>query len=168
MTLLPDFITSPDNISHYVVPFILGVLAHVCCFRFGEWDLRTTQLLVALIAVQGLLGLFVWKSDVQGATTLYQSWKLAVQISFIFLAGTYSSMLNYRAFFHRLNRFPGPFASRLSNFNITRLSVKKFQLFQEVRQLHMKYGDIVRVGMCSVMIPGFGFEPTDIDVPRAL
>jgi hypothetical protein len=33
----------------------------------------------------------------------------------VFLASLYGSILVYRAFFHRLNHFPGPFAARLSN-----------------------------------------------------
>lgn len=140
-------IVSSNDVAHYAVPFGVGVLAHVCLFRVGEWDLRTTQLLVTFLAAQGLLGLYVWKSGQADGVSLFAAWKAAAGFSFIFLSGVFSSILTYRAAFHRLNRFPGPFAARLSNFYVTCLSIKKFQLFQEIRELHEQYGDIVRVGM---------------------
>ncbi|KAF7558005.1 hypothetical protein G7Z17_g333 [Cylindrodendrum hubeiense] len=61
--------------------------------------------------------------------------------------GIYSSIIVYRGAFHRLNRFPGPFAARISNLYVTLLSIKKFQLYEEVQQLHEKYGDIVRIAL---------------------
>ncbi|KAM0335212.1 hypothetical protein ACHAQA_000254 [Verticillium albo-atrum] len=152
MVSLAQFLSSTDTLQRNAVPFAFGVLAHVFVFRVGEWDLRTTKLLGAFLAVQGLLSVYLWKADVDGLTTVYQAWKVAAQLSFSFLAGIYSSLLIYRAAFHRLNRFPGPFAARLSNFYITRRSVKNFQLFQEVRDLHAQYGDIVRIGPSELSI----------------
>jgi cytochrome P450 family 628 len=149
MLSLADIVSSSDSAVHYAVPFVAGVLAHVCLFRIGEWDLRTTQLLVTFIAAQGALGVYVWKAGQDDGLSLYEAWKAAAGVSFIFLSGLYSSILIYRAAFHRLNRFPGPFAARLSNFYVTRLSIKKFQLFEEIQKLHEQYGDIVRVGMSS-------------------
>jgi len=55
------------------------------------------------------------------------------------------SMLIYRVFFHRLNRFPGPFLARLSNFSATGLSSKDLHLYEEVQKLHKKYGDVVQL-----------------------
>ncbi|KAK5997675.1 Cytochrome P450 monooxygenase orf5 [Cladobotryum mycophilum] len=66
--------------------------------------------------------------------------------------GLYSSMLVYRAFFHRLGRYPGPFLARLSNFYITAKSIKKLHLFEEVQKLHAQYGDIVRLGPTELSI----------------
>jgi cytochrome P450 family 628 len=62
------------------------------------------------------------------------------------LAGLYSSMPLYRAFFHQLSVYPGPFLARLSNFYITAKSVKKLHLFEVVQKLHAQYGDYVRIG----------------------
>ncbi|KAF3352075.1 Elongation factor 1-beta [Verticillium dahliae VDG1] len=129
MVSLAQFISSTDGVQRNAAPFVFGALAHLFCFRVGDWDLQTTKLLVAFLATQGLLAL-----------------------SFSFLAGLYASLLTYRAAFHRLNRFPGPFAARLSNFYITRRSVKNFQLFQEVQDLHKQYGDIVRIGPSELSI----------------
>ncbi|KAJ5308716.1 Cytochrome P450 [Penicillium antarcticum] len=61
-------------------------------------------------------------------------------------------MLVYRAFLHRLSRFPGPFFARLSNFYVTVLSGKKLQLCDEIQKLHHQYGDYVRVGPTEISI----------------
>jgi cytochrome P450 len=64
----------------------------------------------------------------------------------LYVAGLFSSMLIYRAFFHRLRHYPGPFLAKLSTFYITARSVKKLHLFEEVQKLHAQYGDYVRLG----------------------
>ncbi|KAL1640901.1 hypothetical protein SLS58_006517 [Diplodia intermedia] len=56
------------------------------------------------------------------------------------------SMLVYRAFFHRLRRFPGPFAARLTRFWSVYKSSKDLQYHLVLEELHKKYGDVVRVG----------------------
>jgi hypothetical protein len=56
------------------------------------------------------------------------------------------SILTYRAFFHRLSRFPGPFRARLSNLYATKLANKDEHMYLEVQELHRRYGDIVRIG----------------------
>lgn len=66
--------------------------------------------------------------------------------------GLFASITVYRASFHRLNRFPGPFAARLSNLYITRLSAKNLQLYREIQRLHHTYGDVVRVGPSEISI----------------
>ena len=63
------------------------------------------------------------------------------------VVGIYSSMFIYRAFLHRLNRFPGPFAARLSTFYATYLSARNFRLIDETERLHKEHGDYVRLGM---------------------
>lgn len=50
-------------------------------------------------------------------------------------------------------RFPGPVLAKLSNFYVTSLSAKSFQLYKEVEKLHKRYGDYVRIGMYSFILP---------------
>lgn len=76
----------------------------------------------------------------------------AAAISWSFLIGLVSSMLVYRAWFHRLRAFPGPFAARLSNWYFTSLIFKQLQQFKEVDELHAEYGDFVRVGPSELSI----------------
>ncbi|KAJ0418348.1 cytochrome P450 [Aspergillus carlsbadensis] len=61
-------------------------------------------------------------------------------------------MLCYRAFWHRLSSFPGPFVARLSNLYVTALSAKNLHLYEEVQRLHQQYGDYVRLGPTELSI----------------
>ncbi|KAF4502235.1 cytochrome P450 oxidoreductase [Fusarium agapanthi] len=54
-------------------------------------------------------------------------------------------MLIYRAFSHQLCGYPGALLARLSNFYITAWSMTRLQLFDEIRNPHLEYGDYVRV-----------------------
>jgi hypothetical protein len=56
-------------------------------------------------------------------------------------------ILIYRAFWHPLRRFPGPFAARLSKWWATKQTWGSGFHFHQVEQkLHEKYGDYVRTG----------------------
>lgn len=156
MEYLAQLFASQNGVIRYAGPFVFGVVAHVCVFRVGEWDKWTTKLLVAFLAAQGLLAICISKFDPGEAASPLQACRTAALLSFTFLSGVYSSILTYRAIFHRLNGFPGPFQARLSNLFVTRLSVKKFQLYEEIRSLHAQYGDVVRVGIYlpSRLFPG--------------
>lgn len=77
----------------------------------------------------------------------------AVKVVGCHILGIYISILLYRGLFHRLLRFPGPILAKLSNFYVTSLSAKSFQLYKEVEKLHKRYGDYVRIGMYSFILP---------------
>ncbi|EKG18424.1 Cytochrome P450 [Macrophomina phaseolina MS6] len=57
-----------------------------------------------------------------------------------------ASIIIYRAFFHRLRRFPGPFAAKLSKLWSVYQSSKDFKYNLLLEDLHKKYGDVVRTG----------------------
>ncbi|KAG6000416.1 hypothetical protein E4U21_005476 [Claviceps maximensis] len=158
--------------------FVLGVLLHVVFFNRGEWDLHTMPIIrrfvgtfVALpiiLMIAPLLLDYVPSSSSSSSSSsafalrsylsLLSSFSLWNRFVFAFclagclLLGLFTSILVYRACFHRLNRFPGPFAARLSNFYITRLATRKLQLYREVQNLHQVYGDYVRVGPSEISI----------------
>ncbi|KAI1173798.1 cytochrome P450 monooxygenase-like protein [Nemania sp. FL0916] len=112
----------------YTLATISGISAHVLVFRVGEWD-------VASLSIFG-----------------YYSTAFVISIAGYHVSGLYSSMLIYRAFFHRLSGYQGPFLARLSNFYITLRSVKRLRLFEEVEKLHLEYGDYVRLGPTELSI----------------
>ncbi|OJD28825.1 cytochrome p450 [Diplodia corticola] len=56
------------------------------------------------------------------------------------------SILIYRAFFHRLRRFPGPFAAKLTRLWSVYESSKAFKYHLKLEELHKKHGDVVRIG----------------------
>jgi hypothetical protein len=80
----------------------------------------------------------------------WQAFTIALKHCSTLAAGTICSILTYRAAFHRLNVFPGPFKARLSNLYVTALGLKKRHLYKEVQELHRKYGDVVRIGLLAV------------------
>lgn len=121
-----------------------GVVMHITVFRIGEWDVAAPSI------VAGYALAFL-------ATTLLSTFQLATSLtevaqtaSYHFI-GLFASMLIYRAFFHKLSNYPGPFLARLTTFYITARSVRKLHLYEEVRSLHGQYGDIVRLGECEQM-----------------
>ncbi|KAK8137190.1 cytochrome P450 [Apiospora sp. TS-2023a] len=67
-------------------------------------------------------------------------------LSCVFNAGLVSSILIYRVFFHRLHRFPGPFAAKVSRVYAARASADKLQMHLESQRMHDEYGDFVRTG----------------------
>lgn len=128
---------------------IAGAALHAFVFHHGEWDNETTKIVVTFMTSQvvGAAGLrkFFPEEYSSFASALWTVGWLA----FYLVLGLTTSILTYRAFFHRLNRFPGPFAARLSNFYPTMLSAKKLHLYEEVQSLHKQYGDYVRLGQFS-------------------
>jgi hypothetical protein len=124
--------------------FLLGVLVHVFVLRKGEWDLWTVKLIKAWATYEVTVSLFLaqlYSLSVWQALSVTNKWFAS------FATGLTISILVYRAFFHRLNRFPGPFLARLSAFYPTYLVVDEEHMYLEVQKLHEKYGDIVRIGM---------------------
>ncbi|CAG8013031.1 unnamed protein product [Penicillium salamii] len=134
---------SPDIFC--ILGIISGVSLHTLLYRYGDWDTKSPTLVLAylLAMLTGTIGL-QYSSSVQNLWrgSLADIWRLFAY----HLMGVYMSMLIYRAFFHRLVRFPGPILACLSNFYITRLAAKKLLLHEEIHDLHAQFGDYVRLG----------------------
>lgn len=142
-----DGVCTTDSLtgrSAYGAAFLVGVIAHLLFFRVGEWDLYVVPLFFGFTL-----------ADVAGAAALThlcpnvvatESFKVVSALVVLSIVGIFASITVYRAGFHRLNRFPGPFMARVTNFYITMRSIKKFRLFEEVQDMHKQYGDIVRIG----------------------
>ncbi|KAK5632141.1 hypothetical protein RRF57_007855 [Xylaria bambusicola] len=122
-----------------------GISAHVLIFRVGEWDVASPFILIfyLMIFVTGVSISHTWFQVPVLDTTKFAGYHIF---------GLYLSILVYRAFHHRLSKYPGPFLARLTNFYITTRSIKKLHLFEEIRILHEEYGDYVRVGPSELSI----------------
>ena len=129
--------------------FAVGAALQQVILRHGEWDNYSFKLIVGAATVEALLSLFV---HVRFSETPVNAVQHALCWSAAAIAGIYVSMLLYRAFFHRLRAFPGPFAARLSTFYMTYLSARRGQVYEDVRALHRKHGDYVRVGPTEISI----------------
>ncbi|KAL7944135.1 cytochrome P450 [Trichoderma barbatum] len=116
-----------------------GVLSHLLYFIHGHISMQAPKILVFYLMAVCLL--WVRCFSLQGA--LQGTLKTSV-ISVSYFVGLFASIAVYRVFFHRLRRFPGPFAAKLTKFYGPylawdgKLHVKHIELFE-------KYGDIVRI-----------------------
>lgn len=121
---------------------LVGVAAHQVVFRHGEWNAES-HIILSGHALALLAGL---------ATAAFRgsSYAEVFQVAGCYFAGLYMSMLTYRAFFHRLSRFPGAFGARLSKLWMVRRSLRKLHMFKEIQDLHAQYGDYVRVGKLTI------------------
>lgn len=132
--------------AYYYLFFVLGVLTHLFIFRRGEWNLYVFNILQAFAVLESSLVYIVARAVAGEDFTTWKVTAISSCLTLSTLTGLSLSMLIYRGWFHRLSRFPGPFWARLSNMYITFHAFKKLRLFEEVQQLHRKYGDIVRIG----------------------
>lgn len=126
-----------------ILSFAFGVTLQVFVLRHGEWDLAVPKMLATVGAAPVALTLALFYRTELGLLSALKTSTALVATS---LLGVYVSMLVYRAAFHRLNRFPGPFLARLSNFYFAGLALKSHQEYTELHKLHKKYGDVVRIG----------------------
>ncbi|KAJ5356144.1 Cytochrome P450 [Penicillium concentricum] len=127
-----------------------GLTAQLLFYRHGEWDLTAPRLVVSYIFL--FLGATLLERYQKDELPIGAPSHLAAKVVGCHILGIYASMLFYRAFLHRLSRFPGPFLARLSNFHVTFLSARKLQLYEETEKLHEQYGDYVRLGPTELSI----------------
>lgn len=126
----------------------VGVAAHLLYFKRGEHHLHGVRYiqLLAITVVVGVLsvrgqGEPLWQDAVRQTSAIISS----------FFGGLYTSLIVYRAFFHPLNKFPGPYGARLSSFWLS-AQLKDGDAFRKVAELHAKYGDFVKVGSSDLSI----------------
>ena len=129
-------------IDFQYVAFGAGVFLHLIVYRRGEWDLAVPSLCCAYVVAQATIVFFEQLFN----KSLFLSIGNVAWISLYHITGISLSMLTYRVALHPLRSFPGPFWSRFSNFYVTMLSARRLHLFEEVEDLHKKYGDFVRLG----------------------
>lgn len=133
-----------------VLATLSGVSTHLALFRRGEWDVQAPKIVLSYLAL--LIGAVVLDREAEANYSDFgASYPWLVKGVGCHVLGLYASMLIYRAYFHRLCRFPGPFLARLSNFYVTALSARKLHLYEETAELHKIYGDYVRLGVHALL-----------------
>lgn len=137
---------------------ISGVFAHQLFFRRVDVDNHPFLLLGVSFGLYLALATALQIQYTQYASAV-ASHGVAFLLMSSFVASIWASMLTYRAFFHPLNSFPGPFAARLSKFWAVRQAVKSGLKWYKVdAELHEKYGDYVRTGMLLSLTAGERME----------
>ncbi|KAJ0418761.1 benzoate 4-monooxygenase cytochrome P450 [Aspergillus carlsbadensis] len=131
--------------------FVSGVVVHHGLFRRGEWHCSASSIILAYSTVfASALFLATLTSDLSVGIHPLTS-PLVIKLHLYHFAGLYSSILIYRALFHRLRRFPGPRLARLGSLYGV-VQARDLGIFRRYRRLHHKYGDIVRVGPSELSI----------------
>jgi tryprostatin B 6-hydroxylase len=126
----------------YPLAFIAGITSHLLYFHRGEHHLNgilylSTFLSVTAIAVVAIHTVYAYE--------LFEAFKLVALVETVYLTGIYSSLLLYRAFLNPLNKFPGPFAARLTGFWWSVHNGTESHAFLKNEALHKKYGPFVRI-----------------------
>lgn len=134
---------------NYLLAFLAGQALHALIFCRGEWDAYASDIVVGAILLN--LGSTVVIHTTSAVDSWWVSFRNSATLELATVAGLFTSMLVYRALFHALCWYPGPFMARLSNFYLLFLS-KRLQLYRELQQLHERYGDIVRLGPSTLSV----------------
>lgn len=130
------------------ISLLAGVVSHHLVFRPFEidgyaWELFFTYFITFLVLIIGHVYL--------AGYSVILALARALLIATAYNTGVAASILTYRAFFHPLNRFPGPFLAKMSRFYAMNNAAKKVKAYEDIQNLHKKYGDIVRVGASFYM-----------------
>lgn len=122
---------------------LAGVLSHHIVFRPYEidgaaWDLVFTfiGLFILLCIAYAQISGFAFFASLCRTLLVATTYNVSLTVS----------ILVYRAFFHRLQPFPGPFNARLLRFYAFHKATKTIRGCEDIQKLHEKYGDFVRVG----------------------
>ncbi|TVY15568.1 Tryprostatin B 6-hydroxylase [Lachnellula arida] len=125
-----------------------GVAIHLGYLNRGEHHLYGTlyvQIFLINFATAVLITVFVIGEEIGQAFTDITS------ITACYLGGLFGSLIIYRGFFHPLNKFPGPFGARISNFWFS-AQLKNGDSYKKLEKLHGKYGDFLRIGSSDLSI----------------
>ncbi|KAI2912427.1 hypothetical protein CBS147371_7480 [Aspergillus niger] len=126
-----------------------GISAHVFYWSRGERSAKEGRAWVYANLIVNTLALLTTINNHGSWTSIY-AWVLGISTVFVlnicFYFSLFTSVLTYRAFFHRLHHFPGPFSLKLSKFVTGYENLEKNRNFERVWNLHKQYGDIVRTG----------------------
>ena len=86
-----------------------------------------------------------------GHFNLLEAAQFTAIIFWSYVGSLWTSMLIYRAFFHRLHNFPGPFMMKLSKMVHVALNTN-YDSYKQLDKLHAKYGEYVRTGPQTITL----------------
>jgi tryprostatin B 6-hydroxylase len=130
-----------------ILAFGVGVATHLLYFNRGEHHLHPQRYIQAFALVSLAAAVLLSRHDLE----LTQAIRTVGRLDLYFLTGLYASLLVYRQFLHPLNKFPGPWGTRISGLFLS-ISFRNADSAVQYRRLHQKYGDFVRVGSSDLSI----------------
>ena len=123
--------------------FYSGLCSHLVYFIHGEHNRAAPKWF--LFVVFGPLLITGCMSRMR-SMTFPEAYYIVTALFIWFAFGLLGSMTLYRAFFHRIGNFPGPFGARLSKFWTVAQVAAKLDYHKKLDALHQTYGDYVRTG----------------------
>lgn len=153
LTALVECVTAVTK--HGVLPSssvaaTLGLLSHWFYFIRGEHHRRAVllcKLLLWLPIASCLILVLLLQWQFSHAVRLTASMVAA------YLGALWTSMLTYRAFFHPLHPFPGPYGAKTSKlYHVFQLISGRMDNFRRLAAWHQTYGDFVRIGKAGRLL----------------
>lgn len=124
-----------------------GSLSHVFYFNRGEHHLYASKYIQLFIAAVVIPTFSLYSRGLSFQRSLSD----VVPIIITYLVGLYTSLIVYRVCFHPLNKFPGPFGARISNFWFSS-KLKNADAYRKLQQLHSEHGRFLRIGSSDLSI----------------
>ncbi|KAF1960190.1 cytochrome P450 [Byssothecium circinans] len=132
--------------SVLVIAPVSAVLLHETVLKHVEVDHLTLPFVTITTAVFWL-------------TVYYSTFLFGVLVAAAFFLPLCTKIILYRAFFHQLKHFPGPFGARISKvWTIAQVMKSDMRYYQVQAKFQKQYGDYVRVGPRELAI----FDPAAI------
>lgn len=141
-----------DYASSGLSAILLGILAHVTVIRPLAVEEYLGEIFTTYAVSAVILG-YAYRF-IAGLPTVQTLARVAWGLS-AFNVGLFFSIAVYRAFFHPLHRFPGPFLSKVSRFYDAYLAGRDLQYHVELERLHKTHGDFVRTGNVDPFFWGY-------------
>ncbi|KAI0016900.1 cytochrome P450 [Xylariomycetidae sp. FL0641] len=141
-----------DMSNLYAGAFCAGVAFHWAIARPFYIDPHAPQLIQLWLLGVLLIALVDGNTFSSHESPPLASLGHALGLCTLFNAGAFTSIAIYRLWFHRLRKFPGPTAAKLTRFWAWRQAAKTLQWHVVVQKLHEKHGDFVRIGPREVSI----------------
>ena len=131
---------------------VTGVVVHQVLFKRVELDPHPLLIAISFLGAPPILAYILKTYTIQYANS---SQSTAYILVGCFTCSLWISILTYRAFFHPLSNFPGPFPARLSKlWALTQAAKTHLKWYQVDAELHKQYGDYVRTGF-EILISSF-------------
>ena len=120
-----------------------GVAFHHLYARRVEIDFVVWNLLglAGALCLLSVYASYAWL----GLPLLASLYYLAAAVA-SFAVSLTASILLYRGYFHPLSHIPGPRLARFTSFWAVREASGDYRFHVRLRELHDKYGDVVRIG----------------------